>query len=154
MAPELYEEDYTELVDIYSFGMCMLEMATLEIPYSECDSIAKIYKKVTAGVKPQALKKVSDPELKAFIEKCIGQPRARPSAADLMKDPFLSEYNEEEVPISEVKFQDAAIMFSSNYISYSFFLSIVFWFPVGPACFEGVSDNNDNLISVSFSISI
>lgn len=103
MAPELYEEDYTELVDIYSFGMCMLEMSTLEIPYSECDSIAKIYKKVTTGVKPQALKKVSDPELKAFIEKCIGQPRARPSAADLLKDPFLSEvdYKDEELPISK-----------------------------------------------------
>ena len=26
MAPELFDEDYTELVDIYSFGMCVLEM--------------------------------------------------------------------------------------------------------------------------------
>lgn len=26
MAPELCEEDYDELVDIYSFGMCLLEM--------------------------------------------------------------------------------------------------------------------------------
>ncbi|KAF7123769.1 hypothetical protein RHSIM_Rhsim12G0200700 [Rhododendron simsii] len=95
--------DYNELVDIYSLGMCMLEMATLEIPYSECDSIAKIYKKVTAGVKPQALNKVSDLELKAFIEKCIDQARERPSAADLIKDPFLSEVDcdEEELPISK-----------------------------------------------------
>ncbi|KAL1818026.1 probable serine/threonine-protein kinase WNK11 [Daucus carota subsp. sativus] len=91
MAPELYEEDYTELVDIYSFGMCLLEMATMEIPYSECDSIAKIYKKVTSGVKPKAIDKVSDPDLKAFIERCIGQPRARPSASELLKDPFLAE---------------------------------------------------------------
>ncbi|KAJ0101727.1 hypothetical protein Patl1_04020 [Pistacia atlantica] len=51
MAPELYDEDYTEMVDIYSFGMCVLEMVTLEIPYSECDNIAKIYKKVSSGVK-------------------------------------------------------------------------------------------------------
>ncbi|XP_052206399.1 probable serine/threonine-protein kinase WNK11 isoform X1 [Diospyros lotus] len=101
MAPELYEEDYTELVDIYSYGMCLLEMATLEIPYSECDSIVKIYKKVTAGVKPQAMNKVSDPELKAFIHKCIGQPRARPSAADLLKDPFLSDVDCEEEDLKE-----------------------------------------------------
>ncbi|CAL5336306.1 unnamed protein product [Camellia sinensis] len=100
MAPELYEEDYTELVDIYSFGMCLLEMATMEIPYSECDSIAKIYKKVTAGVKPEAMNKVSDPELKSFIEKCIGQPRARPSAADLLKDPFLFEDDRVEENLS------------------------------------------------------
>ena len=105
MAPELYDEDYTESVDIYSFGMCLLEMATTKIPYSECDSIAKIYKKVTAGLKPLALDIVSDPDLKAFIEKCIGQPRARPSAAELIKDPFLSEVDDdEEFPNSNAKF--------------------------------------------------
>jgi WNK lysine deficient protein kinase len=48
MAPELYEEKYNELVDIYSFGMCMIEMFTLEFPYSECSNPAQIYKKVTA----------------------------------------------------------------------------------------------------------
>ncbi|KAF3954165.1 hypothetical protein CMV_020458 [Castanea mollissima] len=96
MAPELYEEDYTEMVDIYSFGMCLLEMVTMEIPYSECDSVVKIYKKVTTGVKPQALNKEMDPEVKAFIEKCLAQPRARPSASDLLKDPFFSEVSDEE----------------------------------------------------------
>ncbi|GFQ06470.1 probable serine/threonine-protein kinase wnk2 [Phtheirospermum japonicum] len=30
MAPELYEEEYNELVDIYAFGMCLLELMTLE----------------------------------------------------------------------------------------------------------------------------
>lgn len=48
MAPELYEEEYNELVDIYSFGMCMLEMVTLEYPYSECKNPAQIFKKVTS----------------------------------------------------------------------------------------------------------
>ncbi|CAJ1971593.1 unnamed protein product [Sphenostylis stenocarpa] len=98
MAPELYEEDYTEMVDIYSFGMCLLEMVTMEIPYSECDSVAKIYKKVTMGIKPQALNKVTEPEVKEFIEKCIAQPRARPSATDLLKDPFFYELNNDEEP--------------------------------------------------------
>ncbi|KAI3675803.1 hypothetical protein L1987_85398 [Smallanthus sonchifolius] len=83
MAPELYEENYTELVDIYSFGMCLLELVTLELPYSECNNVAKIYKKVTSGVK--------DPEVKAFIEKCLAQPRARLSAADLLNDPFFED---------------------------------------------------------------
>lgn len=100
MAPELYEEHYTEMVDIYSFGMCLLEMVTMEIPYSECDSIAKIYKKVTTGVKPQALNKLMDPEVKAFIDKCIAQPRARPSASDPLKDPFFSEVNDEETGLT------------------------------------------------------
>lgn len=96
MAPELYEEDYTEMVDIYSFAMCLLEMVTTEIPYSECDSVAKIYKKVTTGIKPQALNKVTDDEVRAFIEKCIAQPRARPSASELLKDPFFDEVRDED----------------------------------------------------------
>lgn len=48
MAPELYEEEYNELVDIYAFGMCLLELVTLEYPYVECSNAAQIYKKVTA----------------------------------------------------------------------------------------------------------
>jgi WNK lysine deficient protein kinase len=46
MAPEVYEEEYNELVDIYSFGMCVLEMVTFEYPYSECTHPVQIYKKV------------------------------------------------------------------------------------------------------------
>lgn len=48
MAPEMYEEHYDESVDVYAFGMCMLEMATTEYPYSECQNAAQIYRKVTS----------------------------------------------------------------------------------------------------------
>ncbi|KAB1224612.1 putative serine/threonine-protein kinase WNK11 [Morella rubra] len=52
MAPDVYDENYTEMVDIYAFGMCVLELVTLEMPHSEWDSVVKIYKKLTSGVKP------------------------------------------------------------------------------------------------------
>lgn len=67
---------------------------TLEIPYSECDNVAKIYKKVSSGVKPQALDKVRDADMRAFIERCIAQPGERPSAAELLKDPFYDEVDD------------------------------------------------------------
>ncbi|XP_038989189.1 probable serine/threonine-protein kinase WNK7 [Phoenix dactylifera] len=89
MAPELYDENYNELVDIYSFGMCMLEMVTFEYPYSECTNSAQIYKKVSSGIKPAALSKVKGPEVKAFIEKCLVPADQRLQAGDLLKDPFL-----------------------------------------------------------------
>jgi WNK lysine deficient protein kinase len=47
MAPELYDEEYNELVDIYAFGMCLLELVTFEYPYCECSNAAQIYKKVS-----------------------------------------------------------------------------------------------------------
>nr|XP_023904748.1 probable serine/threonine-protein kinase WNK6 isoform X1 [Quercus suber]POE45106.1 putative serine/threonine-protein kinase wnk6 [Quercus suber] len=89
MAPELYDEDYNELADIYSFGMCMLEMVTFEYPYSECRNSAQIYKKVSSGIKPVALSKVKDPAMKQFIEKCLVPASQRLSAKELLMDPFL-----------------------------------------------------------------
>ncbi|KAH7840414.1 hypothetical protein Vadar_016496 [Vaccinium darrowii] len=90
MAPELYDEEYNELVDIYSFGMCMLELATCEYPYSECKNPAQIYKKVSSGVKPAGLCKVKDPQVREFIDKCLVPASMRMSASELLKDPFLS----------------------------------------------------------------
>jgi serine/threonine protein kinase len=97
MAPELYEEDYDERVDIYSFGMCLLELSTMAYPYSECENAAQIYKKVTQGLPPAGLEKVKCQTLRDFIEECI-QPidEGRPSARELLEHPFLAK--EEEQP--------------------------------------------------------
>ncbi|KAG6588353.1 putative serine/threonine-protein kinase WNK1 [Cucurbita argyrosperma subsp. argyrosperma] len=89
MAPEVYEEAYNELVDIYSFGMCVLEMVTFEYPYSECNHPVQIYKKVISGKKPDALYKVKDPSMRQFVEKCLAPVSCRPSARELLSDPFL-----------------------------------------------------------------
>jgi len=90
MAPELYEECYDEKVDVYSFGMCMLELSTLEYPYSECRNAAQIYKKVTQGIQPAGLEKVKTSELRDFISLCIAHdPRQRPEARQLLKNSFF-----------------------------------------------------------------
>lgn len=89
MAPEVYEEEYNELVDIYSFGMCVLEMVTFEYPYSECTHPVQIYKKVISGTKPEALYKVKDPMVRQFVEKCLTTASRRLPARELLNDPFL-----------------------------------------------------------------
>ncbi|CAN6325609.1 unnamed protein product [Urochloa humidicola] len=89
MAPEMYDEEYDERVDVYSFGMCMLEMLTVEYPYSECSNPAQIYKKVTAGKLPQAFYRVRDDEARRFIGRCLVKASLRPCAAELLMDPFL-----------------------------------------------------------------
>ncbi|PNX76290.1 putative serine threonine-protein kinase WNK5-like protein [Trifolium pratense] len=90
MAPELYEEKYNELVDIYSFGMCMIEMFTLDFPYSECSNPAQIYKKVTAGKLPNAFFKIKDLEAQRFVGRCLSHVSKRPSAKELLMDPFFA----------------------------------------------------------------
>ncbi|KAF2293263.1 hypothetical protein GH714_040632 [Hevea brasiliensis] len=126
MAPELYEEEYNELVDIYAFGMCLLELVTFDYPYVECANAAQIYKKVISAdlvdfrvslklidnnnlyphwflanhvfVRNKAciIAKVTDPSVKAFIEKCIAKVSDRLPAKELLMDPFLRSDEENE----------------------------------------------------------
>ncbi|XP_013990279.2 serine/threonine-protein kinase WNK2 isoform X8 [Salmo salar] len=102
MAPEMYEEHYDEAVDVYAFGMCMLEMATSEYPYSECQNAAQIYRKVTSGVKPASFNKVVDPEIKEIIGECICQKKEeRYSIKDLLNHAFFAEDTGVRVELAE-----------------------------------------------------
>ncbi|KAG9327952.1 hypothetical protein JZ751_017204, partial [Albula glossodonta] len=102
MAPEMYEEHYNELVDVYAFGMCMLEMATSEYPYSECQNAAQIYRKVTSGVKPASYNKIIDPEIKEIIGECICYKKEeRYSIKDLLNHGFFAEDTGVRVELAE-----------------------------------------------------
>ncbi|KAG5275007.1 hypothetical protein AALO_G00142550 [Alosa alosa] len=102
MAPEMYEEHYDEAVDVYAFGMCMLEMATSEYPYSECQNAAQIYRKVTSGVKPASYSKVAVPEIKEIIGECIRHHREeRYSIKDLLNHAFFAEDTGVRVELAE-----------------------------------------------------
>ena len=41
----MYDKHYDELVDVYAFGMCLLEMTTGEYPYKECESAPQVMRK-------------------------------------------------------------------------------------------------------------
>nr|AAO18238.1 putative protein kinase WNK4 [Rattus norvegicus] len=102
MAPEMYEEKYDEAVDVYAFGMCMLEMATSEYPYSECQNAAQIYRKVTSGTKPNSFYKVKMPEVKEIIEGCIRTDKnERFTIQDLLTHAFFREERGVHVELAE-----------------------------------------------------
>lgn len=91
MAPETYSSThYDEKVDIYAFGMLLLELITRDSPYLECTNIIDVLKKIEANIPPNGLNKVVHKEVKDLILMCInGKPSARPSAYDLLCMPFL-----------------------------------------------------------------
>lgn len=92
MAPELYEEAYTEKVDVYAFGMCMLEMISMEYPYSECENPAQIFRKVFSGQRPLSFERMPQSEIKQVIGACLERERRRPSARQLLEHPFFSQW--------------------------------------------------------------
>ncbi|KAI8637950.1 kinase-like domain-containing protein [Parasitella parasitica] len=91
MAPEMYEEKgYSEKVDIYAFGMCLLEMVTGEYPYNECTNAAQVFKKVTQTIRPECLSRVQDPEVLTLINNCLATEHERMSAQEILEHSFLA----------------------------------------------------------------
>ncbi len=87
MAPELYEEKYTTKVDVYAFGMCLLEMVTLESPYKECSNLGLIYQRVINGILPESLKKIEDADVRNIIASCLAKADKRPTVQQLLEHP-------------------------------------------------------------------
>ncbi|KAG1098729.1 hypothetical protein G6F42_017942 [Rhizopus arrhizus] len=92
MAPEMYEEEgYNEKVDLYAFGMCLIEMTTGEYPYAECTNTAQIYKKVCQHIKPDSLAKIQNQQVLEVINSCLStNENERLSAQELLECSFLA----------------------------------------------------------------
>ncbi|XP_065571946.1 uncharacterized protein LOC136034603 isoform X3 [Artemia franciscana] len=120
MAPEMYEERYNEKVDVYSFGMCLIEMATMEYPYLECAGPMQILRKVTRGEPPDCLQKVEDTELKDIILWCVQpNPLERPTVHDVLSHPFFLEDPEKDPGfIIDVQNRDEAYDPSNSVINF------------------------------------
>uniref|UniRef100_A0ACD5YK18 Uncharacterized protein n=1 Tax=Avena sativa TaxID=4498 RepID=A0ACD5YK18_AVESA len=58
--------------------------------YAECSNPAQIYKKVTSGKLPDAFYRVDDVDACRFVGRCLVAATHRPSAQELLLDPFLS----------------------------------------------------------------
>ncbi|GAU36849.1 hypothetical protein TSUD_213730 [Trifolium subterraneum] len=78
-------------VKIGDLGLAAIlqEMLTSDYPYSECTNPAQIYKKVTSGKLPMSFFRIEDTEARRFIGKCLEPAAKRPSAKDLLLEPFL-----------------------------------------------------------------
>ena len=91
MAPEFYSESYNQLVDIWAFGLVMLEMISNQVPYAECNgATAQIFIKVSRGTLPATFHDILPGPCKDFIAACLLPASVRPSAAELLEAPFLT----------------------------------------------------------------
>ncbi|XP_021771474.1 serine/threonine-protein kinase WNK8-like [Chenopodium quinoa] len=92
MAPEIFEAEYNEKVDIFSFGMTLVQIVTKEKMYSECNNDKELVSgMIKRGEMPAALNNVEDSEVRQFIDKCLRPKSERPAAIDLLNDPFLAD---------------------------------------------------------------
>lgn len=94
MSPEVITGSATDksgVVDIWSLGCCVLEMATGRRPWANLDNEWAIMYHIAAGHKPQP---PSSDQLSAegrrFLSRCLEHdPAKRPSAMELLADPWI-----------------------------------------------------------------
>ena len=107
-APECFSQQYGPEADIYSFGLCLLEMCTHQTPYIECKSRLEVFNKVSAGIKPSSFEKIQDKEIKEFIELCLLPGPERPNANFLLSHKFLHQdpKTEKITPLNSAKTEE------------------------------------------------
>ncbi|CAD8175847.1 unnamed protein product [Paramecium pentaurelia] len=97
MAPEIYHGNYDTKVDIYAFGMCILEIVTGMKPFCECKGgTGQVIKKVMESQKPQSLEVILNEKIKSIILECLKPANERPTATQLLHQYFQSTNNDED----------------------------------------------------------
>ena len=77
--------------DIWLFGLCVIELCTGTIPYSELSNYADIREKISDHQAPMALKYVADPLIADLIVNCLLPIEQRPTASQISEsDLFCS----------------------------------------------------------------
>lgn len=94
MSPEIITgkgSSQSGVVDIWSLGCCVLEMATGRRPWANLDNEWAIMYHIAAGHKPQLPSNDQLSEAgQAFLSRCfVHDPSHRPSAAELLSDPWI-----------------------------------------------------------------
>jgi WNK lysine deficient protein kinase len=88
-APEMYTDQLSPSVDVYSFGLCLLEIITRERPYLESPCLSCTVKRKLNQVAPRSLERVVDVQLKDLIDLCLC--KQRPTASELLTLDFFTE---------------------------------------------------------------
>ena len=104
MSPEMiFNKNINEKSDLYSLGMTIIEIITLEIPYCDCDSQSQIIQKIKCGKLPSQFYRILDENVKNFLLKMIAfNPNERLSVEMLLKDNFLK-ITKDDLRIIKVK---------------------------------------------------
>jgi len=98
MAIDLAKTNYTTKADIYSFGMCVLEMFTYKYPYEECTTSYQIFAKQLNNELPAAVELIEFSDAKNLIELCLLPEDKRPIASELEQHPFFISSETGQVP--------------------------------------------------------
>ena len=90
MAPEVKDGKYSFKADIYSFGLTLIQLLTMEKPYKEFQRKKYIYEAKKNGVYPLSYSQIKNEEIKDFISLCLKTEKERPNCKELLNNKWLN----------------------------------------------------------------
>ena len=81
------------MVDIWSFGMVILELVTQQAPYLECKGAFQAYQAIINGKKPLILEQVHNQYIKSFIDICLNPNQNVDQQQTILDHPFIETYS-------------------------------------------------------------
>lgn len=91
MAPEVKEGKYSFKADIYSLGLTLIQLITMEKPYKEFQRKIDIYEAKKKGEYPLSFNQIKNREIKNFISLCLKEEKDRPSCKELLTNKWLND---------------------------------------------------------------
>jgi serine/threonine protein kinase len=112
MAPEILKGNnlYDERCDVWSLGVFAFELAEHYPPFPKKGQQKTIYNILSKPPPELKNKKKWSENFHSFIETCmVKDPEQRPRARDLLKHPFLADFDYEEVKQQYIEFKDQVL---------------------------------------------
>ncbi|RHZ82074.1 hypothetical protein Glove_114g147 [Diversispora epigaea] len=129
-------KEYTQALDVYSFGMIMLEVFTSYPPYYNIRHDEKLVTSICEGKKPEIKYKIPL-LLKDLMEQCWNiDPRKRPTSEELLQLLVCYCHEDDEIGLVRKDFQPGNIVSESLTNSYIIDFGLC----------KPVSENNDDII--------
>lgn len=91
MAPEVKEGKYSFKADIYSLGLTLIQLITMEKPYKEFQRKIDIYEAKKKGEYPLSFNQIKNNEIKNFISLCLKEEKDRPTCKELLINKWLND---------------------------------------------------------------
>jgi len=91
MAPEIKDGKYTFKADIYSLGLALIQLITMEKPYKEFQRKINIYEAKKKGEYPLSFNQIKNEEIKNFISLCLKEESERPTCKELLSNKWLND---------------------------------------------------------------
>lgn len=96
-SPERLDGTFEPCIDIWSLGICFLELLTQQPAYSECKTPQELILAIRSLTPPQSLALVQNKAAQSLIQSCLTPPNKRPRIDQILEDSIFGELSQTSI---------------------------------------------------------